>query len=494
MLEHVALNQTRFNTPGVQPDNRGIVLGKQGALLFASIDRLVAFFRVFCDESTIDDVLPKLKIQQVQSPVGSRELLVMFHAASSYLVDRAARVAGLVGGLAFTGSGKHYVKYRDNASPLGYDVRALASAEHTDVVLYGDTFTQGYTRIKDVGFDQLVFRLSLRRIPGHDHADRELLWLVVKRGLISSVLTYLWRNRVRGEAAQAQPTGGTFAERQAMLLVRVHELPERMLALFEEMPGVDVHRPIGETCLVQVGYRHPLRLESCASVFEKDKLYVFAGGREAVQVLSDLPPLVPIHDLMGGGYDLGERPEPLPMKASAPEKLEVELKLVASPSARRRVTATLVSWAQAAWLRRLVYALPPTLLASYRVAAVADGLFIIGEQGVDGIPIGEMFQEAAPSIYVPLAHEFQPRVSQQVLTDHVGGVAGRYVVFRRGLPAPLALEHALFDPLGRRALARLEVEARSRDPRMPPARTVTPATVVNENTGAFPLWGFRSEG
>ena len=25
MLEHVALNQTRFNTPGVAPDNRGFV-------------------------------------------------------------------------------------------------------------------------------------------------------------------------------------------------------------------------------------------------------------------------------------------------------------------------------------------------------------------------------------------------------------------------------------------------------------------------------------
>ena len=31
MLEHVALNQTRFNTPGVAPDNRGILMGKQGA-------------------------------------------------------------------------------------------------------------------------------------------------------------------------------------------------------------------------------------------------------------------------------------------------------------------------------------------------------------------------------------------------------------------------------------------------------------------------------
>src|SRR6516164_10559550 len=103
MLEHVALNQTRFNTPGVAPDNRGILLGKMGALLFASVDRLVGFFRVFCDESSMDDLLPKLKIHQVRTPLMSREFLVLFHAASSYLVDRTARIASIMGGLTFTG-------------------------------------------------------------------------------------------------------------------------------------------------------------------------------------------------------------------------------------------------------------------------------------------------------------------------------------------------------------------------------------------------------
>ena len=104
----------------------------------------------------------------------------------------------------------------------------------------------------------------------------------------------------------------------------------------------------------------------------------------------------------------------------------------ASATARRRVTATMVPWAHADRLRKLVYALPPTMLATYRVAAIAEGLFVIGEQGIDGIPIGDMFQEAAPSIYVPLGMEFYPRVGAEVLTDHIGGVNGRYVVFPRG--------------------------------------------------------------
>src|SRR4051812_22977362 len=212
MLEHVALNQTRFNTPGVSPDNRGVLLGKQGALLFSSVDRLVGFFRVFCDESSMDDIVAKLKIHQVRTPLESREFLVFFHASTSYLLDRAARIAGLFGGLSFTGSGKHFVKYRDARSPLGYDVGALHT-DAADFVFYSDTFTQGYSRVKDLGFDQLVFRLSLRRVPGGRREPDggepdglgELVWLTARQGLAKSLLVYLWRNRVRSEAARVDP-------------------------------------------------------------------------------------------------------------------------------------------------------------------------------------------------------------------------------------------------------------------------------------------------
>jgi hypothetical protein len=472
-------------------------MGKLGALLFASVDRLVGFFRVFCEESSMDDLLPKLKIHQVKTPLESREFLVLFHASSSYLVDRAARITALVGGLTFTGSGKHFVKYRDSASPLGYDVTVLDTTP-ADFVLYADTFVQGYHRLKDVGFEQLVFRLSPRRLPGKhsDHAERELLWLTVRKGLSRSLLTYLWRNRVRAEASMVEPeatlsSASTFGQQSGFLLVRVHDLPERMLTLFEDVPGVDVYRPVADNVLVQVSYRHPLHLPSCASIFEKERFYVFSGTRDAVEVLATPPPLVPAADLIGGGFDLAELGAPLIATPQKPERLEVDLKLVPAASARRRVTATLVSWNHAERLRKLVYALPPTMLASFRASAISEGLFIVGDQGIDGLPIGDLFQEAAPSIFVPLGFEFLPRVGAEVLTDHVGGVQGRYVVFPLG-GRPLALEHASFEPLGRRALARLQVELRPRDARMPAPRTATPATVVNEELNALPLWGFTT--
>jgi len=266
-----------------------------------------------------------------------------------------------------------------------------------------------------------------------------------------------------------------------------------MLRLFVDVPGIEVHRPVTDNCVVQLGWRHPLRLESCAALFDKERFYIFSGERDLVDVLAAPPPLVPSQDLIETGFDLGERLQGAPLSPLSPEKLEVQLKLVPTVAAPRRVTATLVPWARADWLKRLVFALPPTLLSSYRAAAVEEGVFVVGEQGIDGLPIGDFFQEAAPSIFIPIGYEFLPRVSSAILSEHVGGVAGRYVVFPLGAQRPMVLEHSAFEPLGRRALARIELQPRARDPRLPPPRTVTAATVVNEELGLLPLWGWKGD-
>ncbi len=151
MLERAALHQTRFRTPGVSPDARGVVLGQKGVVLFASLDRLVAFLRAYGDEGSLDEILPSLEIRRVVTSLRTREILLFVQAESSYRMDRIAGVAKLVGGLCFTGTSRHFVKYRDAASPLGYDVERLLD-EGADVVLYHDTFRQAYQLEREIPF------------------------------------------------------------------------------------------------------------------------------------------------------------------------------------------------------------------------------------------------------------------------------------------------------------------------------------------------------
>ena len=566
VLEPVVLHQTRFNAPGLAPDPRGIALGKECAVLVPSLDALVNWFRVLSDEISLDDLLPALHIAEVEGALGSRELLLRFEAGSSHQCDRASRLSMLVGGLCFTGAGRHFVKYRDASAPFGYDIapteadrgdgqRGLGAA---DVILHAPAFTQGYKVRRELPFGQLVFRLSPRRLPGPvagDREERSLLWMLVAPGLARSVLGYLYRNRVAGEAVMVQRLGpGSSLDAQhegrdgragKRLLVRVHDLPERMLALFCEVPGVSLYRPVegAPQVVVELGYRHPLRLESCLGLFDRRRFYVFAGRADGVEVLTEgvtggdaadrsgaspsaSPsasgdggplPLAAIAHLVSGDFVL-EKGAPVEGRASPAPELRLALRLVVSSTsapgsapagaaggARRAIVAVLVPWARAEWLKRIVFALPPQLLASCRCAPVDEGLLVVTSSpsgqsaaatagAVDRLPLGELLYEAAPSVLAPVGFELSPRVTPEVLSELVGGVGGRQLVLRpgpEGKVRAIAIEEALFEPLSRRLLGPIPVEARTRSG---PLREDAPprnATVVNDPAGVFPLWGFR---
>ena len=451
----------------------------------------------------MDELLPKLKIHQVRTPLMSREFLVLYAASTSYLVDRAARIAALLGGLAFTGSGKHFVKYRDDrvAARLRRH-RALRRAGRLRPLrrhLHAGLPARQGRRVRAAGLPPVA-------APAAGHAapticsDRELLWLRrAHRPRALACSTYLWRNRVRAEAAFVEPAdtaagAGSFGQGAGIPAgARARSAARACCALFAAVPGVEVFRPVGDN-VRRAGRLSPSaapasRARRCST---RSASTSSPATRDAVDVLTAPPPLVPAADLIGGGFDLGERGEPVEHTPREPDKLEVQLKLVASASARRRVTATLVPWAHADRLRKLVYALPPTMLATYRVAAIAEGLFVIGEQGIDGCPSATCSRRRRRRSTCRSAWS-STRASAPRCSPITSAASTGATWSSRAAARPLALEHAAFEPLGRRALARLEVDPRTRDARMPPPRATTPATVVNEELGSLPLWGFAAD-
>ncbi len=71
-------------------------------------------------------------ITKARTALGSREIVVQIPAVSSYAADRAARLRRLVGGAIYTGTSKHFVKYRDDRSPYGYDAVDIGAMPRGD--------------------------------------------------------------------------------------------------------------------------------------------------------------------------------------------------------------------------------------------------------------------------------------------------------------------------------------------------------------------------
>lgn len=498
MLEHVALGQSRFMTPGISPDQRGVVLGRYGLLLFPTLEGAVSWFRLYTAESSLDDILPALAILRLVTPLKSREIAVRIPASSSYAMDRASRCANLVAGQIFTGTTKHFVRYRDDRSPYGYDASEIrALPQGADLMVHGDDYTQTYKIEGELDFERLLFRLSLRRVPGGDRLredERHELLLTVQRGLGEGVIRYLWRNRVQAEVGLVRPRGeSSFDEGkpQSYLVFRVQDVPERILELFLATPGIDVFRSITSNVATEVGFRHVMDLGSCASVFDENLVYIFWGptraGGDRVDIIDGPLELSDIANLTRLNIDLDEPRESDHLQSAQQEAVGVVVRLAPSLAPPRHVVGTLIERDKAEWVKRLVYVLPQSSLRGHRVAVTDHGILLVSHSDIDIVPLGQPLAELAKGLLVPLGMDLVPRVAPDVLAAALGHGAGVLTVFPHEGRAFQVSEAALV-PLERRAIGKIEVE-RAEEIDVTIGGVADPS-VVNDPVGRFALWGF----
>lgn len=461
MLEKVALHQTQYRTPGVTPDARGVLLGQRGVVLFPSVDRLVAFLRAYSDQLSLDDLIPTVEIKRLKTPLNAREIMLSIESESSYRMDSVAGIAKLAGGLIFTGTARHFVKYRDATAPLGYDVLELID-NPSDVILYHDTFQQEYVIERDLKLVELLFRLTPHRIPtGRDDAPAELLWASVEMGLAPQVMSYLFRWRVEATAAVAEwaPASAFDDQGKRLHILRLENVPARIVRLLEEVPGVHLFEPRGPRAAVERGFDHPVELRSCGSIFPSDTLYLFTGAGD-VLVVDPLPAFAPIRSLVGARLVAGQADLRLPAQSGeASPKLRVPLTLAHSSDPWRRVTATVIPLAQTEWLARILYALPPETLESLSLAKSEGDIYLLSPKGIEGVPLGVFFSEAAPRIFVPAGMKLIPSVSPVVLQELVAQMKKPgYTFFRPDKRQPVVLPPESVGPLTRAAIAGLAGE------------------------------------
>lgn len=494
-LEHVAAGQVRFYTPGIAPDPRGIVLGRFGLMTFPTLEGAVSWLRLYSAEASLDELIGGLTISKVRTPLGSREVIIQIPAVSSYTCDRAARLVRMVGGAIFTGSSKHFVKYRDDKSPYGYDaVDIPAMPAGVELMVHGDGFSQGYRVEGQLPFERLLFRLSIRRVPGADKLsieDRSQLLLVVSRGLVEGVIRYLWRNKVAATAGVFSPRRSSAFEESnehSYMIVAARDLPERMLRLFIGTPGIEVFRPIGSSVAVAVGYAHPIELSSCGTIFPAGTFHLFWPG-DRVDVLPGPLELSDIAHLTKVELTVETAATDSRRDAAAFDPIGVGIKLAAAMGPPRRVVGTLIPPEHGERLKRLLFALPPPSLRGQRVAVTDRGIVILGGENLDIIPLGQLLSELSPGLLVPLGLDIVPRVSPEVLARAIGHHGGLVTVFCIDGP-PFQIAESALVPLERRALAKLEVE-RAEILDLSAAGVERPS-LRNDPVGRFALWGFPS--
>ena len=280
-------------------------------------------------------------------------------AVSSYAADRAARLARLVGGAIYTGTAKHFVKYRDDRSPYGYDAVDIgAMPAQTDFMVHGDEFAQGYVREGDLPFARLLFRLSIRKIPGGEHLgpeDRADLFLAVAHGLADGIIRYLWRNRVEAQAGLFNAAHDERV-RRSRARSRLHVDPRAQLCpsgssrCSSARPASTCFAPPARTRRSPSATRIRSISRRVSRCFRADTFHVFWPG-DRVDVLPGPLALSDIADLTRVDLELEQaRAIRARTPARRAEPIGVELRLAAAMGPPRRVVATLIPLAHASRL------------------------------------------------------------------------------------------------------------------------------------------------
>lgn len=489
ILERAALHQTRFRTPGIAPDSRGVVLGSKGVLLFSSLDRVVAFFRAYGDEGALDEVLPTLSIRRVVSPLRTKEVLVTLAAESSYRMDRVAAVARLAGGEAFTGTTRHFVKYRDASAPLGYDVVSLSESS-SDVTLHHDAWRQAYAFDAEIPFRDLLLKLQPFSTPPRERTHPSRVLVSAEVGLGHAIVGYLFRWRVKASVGLAEwPSESAFDDRpRRMHVLDVDEPPARVLGLLRSLPGVTVYEPVGRRFAVELGFRHPISLEACASLFGENSLTMFRGDG-SVLTLDPLPPFSPVRTLVRAELaEASARNVQKIVPASVRmELVDVSLRLAPTLAPARRVVASIVPIEEREWLSKMLYLLPSQTLASLRMAITERAIFLVDQRGIETVPLGRFYSEVADRVYVPAGMSLVPAVSPSVLAELLGDRGTGHAFFVPDEAQPRIIEADAFGPVSRTVLRDVGgklVHADAPD-RHDPA---LPLVAYGPET-SFPLWG-----
>ncbi|MDX2020813.1 MAG: hypothetical protein SF187_11275 [Deltaproteobacteria bacterium] len=496
MVVRVAPGQVRFVLPALSVDARGVAQGRDLALRFSTMERLVTFLRFVSADVGLDELGASLRLRFARAAHGTRELLLLIEQVSPHVVDVVVQSARAAQGQGYTGTGRHFVSMRDAQSPLGYDVETVSS-QPGDLVLYGGDQPTAYTFDGELTLQQLLLRLELQRLQAGPESlsPRKmppLLYVTVRQGLGPALVQALAHAGVRAWAALIEPpasTSGALTEPRLWLL-RIEQAPARLWGLFAHTPGVTTFVPVSDNVLVATGFRHPVHLDSCRGVFADDRLVLFAPPPQAPRVIMPAPKLLPIDDLVRLPMALTQATRPLPTPASSTHiELHTELRLVRVPPRAEGPAASLVPWSQTAWIKRIAAGLPQPALANYRIAALPQGLLVVGS--LQWFPFGTLLTAAARGVLVPVGFALRPAVSQSLLEERLGTSDGSLVVFRSPDEAPFRVAGGDLVPLqshvlGVTTVVRQEplLDLQADDERAAPE-------IRYENSFAMPLWGRR---
>jgi len=466
MLQPVSLGHHRCICPGLSLDERGVPLGQQLVILFPDLRAVTAFVATASAEMSLERILASLEIFGTQTPLGLKQWLVRFDVQDSLSADPFAQWARLHRGRVFTGTQSHFVPYRDQNAPTGYDLMEASSVVRgaAGIVIYAHAGMEERQLKNQESLFSIALNLSLIPLSVTEQkAQREQrAAFLVPQALSEHFFKYLQRLKVEGEVLPVfSETKELFSQPvRQFFLVSCNNVPRSLFLLMKEVPGVEVLIPALDNVFIAWPNRHPFVLENLAPLFDEDLLYVFSKNSDRAYLFRLFGRATKLQHLTKLSFKTAKVhcDEPDVSKSSPLVPIGVPTQLIKSSLATpQRVDAVFIEKQKLSWLQSLLYRLPQHLLEESRALLTEEGIFILTPDGGSEWALGNYFYAIGSNMFMPWGFDWTPKISATHLREAIGGDVND-LCFVRGDETLVRLEQASFVPLSKAALAPWTVE------------------------------------
>ena len=462
-------------------------------LVLPTIEAVLSWLRIFSSDGAIDDISNGFLLCEVKGEKKGAQLLVQVLAQNSRMMDRVANVAKWIGVPVFTGTTKHFVRYRDANSPYGYDVVDVDVLEKTKTFrVYNLEDSEVYTYGREIQLRDLLVKCSLRKksVRVTDDYIGGKCWLLCEKGLSSGVLRYLWKNQIKGRATIVGVSQKGKSSPRVKTLIEVESLPDRILGLLDRTPGVATFGALSEHVGVEMGYEHPIGLEQCETLFGNEALHLFDGANDTFLEFKNDLQFLAIESLISNRFEIAANKTTQTLEKNEFSLSKIALELTSTRSPPKNINASFVPLGKAGQLKKLVFALPPRDLQEHGIVSLESGFLIVGKTEFT-FPLGEPLTEVFKGLYLPIGIEWVPRVSADAMAKAIGHERGMITVLLGGDEGFRVLESAVV-PLEQQVIGSLEITESAVLDHSLGAISNAPQ-IVNQPLSPFALWGFQGQ-
>ncbi len=354
----------------------------------------------------------------------------------SRFYDQLASAVQLAGGQLFVGGDQHFIIYRDQEAPAGYDALGGPAAVG-DLVLVDASgcYHLPATELRVLALAELLLRVGTGKGRRSSPRDAGQLYVLAPVELYRLAVRFCRRWQVDCRASRFTASG-----RQQVLFQLLHpvRVPVNVVSYLADLPGCRVYVPAGDRdgSLLLVPWRHDfngLAANFLGAFPDRTLVLLGAGGDEAGFSLTPTPVFFPLDELTDhysqGLPAVGQRLQP--DKRQLP-RLAMSVQLVAD-SRRPPPAAVLLRDREIEWFRCLRRRLPPFVFSRGEIFAGAEHLLLLGAELPTGLlPFGQRFYRYDDgALFLPVGLKLLPAVPWLLLQSLLEVGADEYLFMTR---------------------------------------------------------------